>query len=281
MDLGVFLMGQPLDCFESAPYLCEIKLRRIKLHDVVATSGPQNGQLVSLADLKKMDVNGNPCSDLLNHLLILVGTCLVIEVHSPSPPINGHPHKFLNNLRNLPNFTTIQLHGSGRMGSHVRFTGPSGEVKMLVGYSQSDETWLSLESLAQFDTLRTKWLEIIHGDPLSSTSIYQALLPMRGLRTLTLSQSVDPNVFIHALDPTMSLSGLVTCPKLEKLDAERWQTIDIKKDIGMAAARVSRGAKLKSIRIISWDRVGYSQISALELEKHVSHVECSVWSGGL
>jgi hypothetical protein len=103
---------------------------------------------------------------------------------------------------------------------------------------------------------------------------------MEHLHTLALYRCTNLDVFIRALDPIVSSSGDVICPKLEnlvlvlRLSGER---LDIKNVIEMAAARASRGAKLKSVRIVSQDES--VQIDALELRKHVSHVECSPGDG--
>jgi hypothetical protein len=66
---------------------------------------------------------------------------------------------------------------------------------------------------------------------------------------------------------------VVVCPKLEELVIEHMEMVDIKNIIRMAAARASRGAKLKSVRIVS--QGGFVQIDVLELKKHVLHVECA------
>ena len=42
--------------------------------------------------------------------------------------------------------------------------------------------------------------------------------------------------------------------------------------IGAAAARASRGAKLKSVKIVGQDKL--ARIDVLELKKHVLDVEC-------
>jgi hypothetical protein len=259
-----------LDFFESAPYLC-----KIELHFANLTSGTQNGRLVSLAYLKKMDIIGNnPSSILLGHLIIPIGAELTTRVDVLGSPIENHLPRSLDNLRNLPGFTDVHL----RIGAHfsrLRLGGPNGQVSMVPRTSQLNTTSSILGSLARFDTSGTKHLKIDRGNSLSRVPPHRALLPMKHLRVLTLSRCTTPNIFIHALDPSVSLSGIVVCPKLEELvlvlrrDGE---TLDINNVIAMAAARASRGAKLESIRIISHDE--HVRIDTLELEKHASHVEC-------
>ena len=68
----------------------------------------------------------------------------------------------------------------------------------------------------------------------------------------------------------MSPSGALVCPKLEEFFVEHREPLDIRGIVRMAAARASRGANLKSVRIS--DR--YEQSDVLELKKYVSRVEC-------
>jgi len=152
------------------------------------------------------------------------------------------------------------------------FSGPNGQVKMDPRNSQLDGTCLVLEYLAQFDTSKTDRLEIIGGDPPSSGPPYQALLPMKDLRTLALYLCANPHVSTHALDPSTNASGDMVCPKLEKLVIDHRELLEIKDVIGMAAARELRGAKLKFVKIISWDGFVYAQPDVLKLKKHVLHV---------
>jgi hypothetical protein len=260
-----------LDFFESAPHL-----RKIELRSATLTSHTQNGRLVSLDRLEKMDIIGNyPPSILLGYLMIPVGAELTTQVGLHDSPIENHLPRSLDNLRNLPGFTDIHLH-IGEHFSRIRLSGPNGQVRMVPRTSQLNTTSSMLDSLARFDTSGTKHLEIYRGHSLSRIPPYRALLPMKHLRTLTLSRCTTPNIFIHALDPSASLSGIVVCPKLDELvlvlrrDGE---TLDVDNVIEMAAARASRGAKLESIKII--DHHERMQIDTLELEKHASHVECS------
>jgi hypothetical protein len=263
-------IGRFLDFFESAPHL-----RKIKLLVATPISGAQNGRLVSLVCLKWMEINGSePPSFLLDHLIIPVGAKLQTEGTSRGPLIETLLPRSLDNLRNLPNFTNIRLliH---KCYTQVQFIGPNGGVCMVPETRRVDTTCLALESLARFDTSKTERLEINRGNSPSSDPPYQALLPMRDLRTLTLSHCTSPDIFIHALDPDTSPSGAVVCPKLEelvlvlRLDGE---TFDIKNVIEMAATRASRGAKLKSVRIVTHNES--MQIDVLELRKHALHVEC-------
>ena len=261
-------VGQLLDFFEGAHCL-----REVELHSATPTSGAQHGRLVSLACLKRMyTTGGGPSALLLDHLLIPVGARLAIEVDLPTPPTEDSPPRFLDNLRNLTDFTIIQLYDEGS-NSHMLFSGPNGQVRMTPRISRLDGTCSVLEYLAQFDTSKTEQLEIIGGNSASSGPPSQALLPMKDLCTLTLYLCANPHVFIHALDPSVNASGIMVCPKLEKLIIDHRDSLEIKDVIGMAAARESRGAKLKFVMIISWDRSVYAQSDVLELKKHVLRVE--------
>ena len=139
----------------------------------------------------------------------------------------------------------------------------------------SNTTRLVLGSLARFNTSKAEWLKIDYGDSPSSDRPYRALLPMKDLRALMLYECATPDAFTHALDPNMNPSGVVACPKLEGLILvlrQNRETLDIKSVIKMAEARASRGAKLKSVRIVTHDES--MQIDALELREHVLYVEC-------
>ena len=184
-----------LDFFAGAPHL-----RKINLHFTIQPSIAQNGRLVSLAYLEKMKITGDrgrSASSLLNHLLIPVGARLTIGVDLPQ--IKDHPPKFIYNLGNLPDFTTIQLFGGA--SSLIQFSGPNGQVKMTPSTYQVDRTGSILESLGQFDTSRVEQLTFDHGSSLSSDLPYRALLPMKHLDTLTLRHYASSHIFVHALHP--------------------------------------------------------------------------------
>ena len=258
MPPGEITVGQLLDFFESAPHL-----REVDIWVVTPTSGAQNGRLVSLACLEKMNIIGDsPAFLLLDHLLIPVGAHMMIDTDLSSPP------RFLNNLRNLSNFTTIELWGASGSHLYMNFTGPNGQIRMF----PNNGTPMVLEALGQFDTSKIEHLEIGCSKSLSSDPPYRTLLPMKHLRTLSLYEFENSHIFIDALHPGMSPSGLVVCPKLKKLWIElHEETLDLKGFVGMAAARASRGAKLKSVTI---RQNSYVRTDVLELRKHVSRVDC-------
>jgi hypothetical protein len=263
---GGATVRQILDFFKSAPLL-----REVDFYSSTPTSGAQDCKLVSLACLKRMRITGGgSASLLLDHLLIPVGADLVIEVDLPSPPINDHSPRFLDNLKNLPSFTTIELWGE-ESHSYLQFSGPNGEVTMIAGGGPR----FVLESLDHFDTSKTEQLQIGYSKSLSGDPPHRMLLPMKHLRTLKLFQFESSHIFIHALHPSMSSLGTVVCPQLEELHIElKEETLDLKDVIEMAAARASKGAKLKSVKIVQGS---YTQTDVLELKKYVLHVELVRW----
>ena len=209
-------------------------------------------------------------SPLLDHLLIPVGARLTIEVDLPNPPIKDHPPRFLDNLRNLPDFTTIELTGYDSE-PQIQFSGPNGQVTMIPTTFWVDTTRFMIESLDQFDTSRTEQLTIDDGSPSSSDLLYRALLPMKHLRTLALRRCASSDAFIRALHPNMSPSGVLICPELEELAIVlNGMTLDMTSVIGVVVARASRGSKLKSIRIVDSEPVRANVLE--QLEKHVLHV---------
>ena len=256
---------QVLDFFEGAPHL-----REVDLYSTTPLSGAQPDRLVSLPYLERMDSRGHPSSHLFDHLLIPVGARLTVCVDLTTPPIGGHPPRFIDNLRNFSNFTTIKLDCGP---TRIQFSGPNGEVRMDL---RDDRTYMALESLAHFNTSKTEQLEIVGSDPPSCDPPHRAFLPMKNLRTLTLVRCKNPHFFVHALDPGMSLSGVVVCPKLEELVIEHREMFDIRSVTGTAAARASKGVGFKIVRIVPWRKVVHPQLDVLELEKYVRHVECEV-----
>ena len=265
-DTSSVPMRQLLDFLESAPHLRKVDLTEAPI------SGTQNGRLVSLACLKRMAIMGGPSSVLLDHMLIPVGAKLTTQVKLPGVLIEDHLPRSLDNLKNLSGFTKIQLSSCGGY-PHIKFSGPNGQVKMASDVYHDDETRMLFKSLSKFDTSKIKQLEIDSGDSPSSDHLYRALLPMEDLLILTLSLCVRPRVFIHALDPSMSSPGVLVCPKLEEIVIEHIGSFDIESILGVAAARASRGAKLKLVRIVN--RGDYMGVDVSELKKHVSRVECS------
>jgi hypothetical protein len=269
MPPGEVSAGQVLGFFEAAPHL-----REAEFHSTTLAADAQNKRLVSPTCLERMElIDCDSSSLLLNHLLIPAGTELTIQAESLGSLIEDHLPRSLDNLRNLSNFTTIQLR-LDRWSPRIRFSGPNGQVSMIAAAHGIDPACLVLESLARFDTSKTERLKIKRGDPLSSDFPYRAFLPMKDLRTLTLCRCVKPDTFISALYPNTSSSEAVVCPKLVELalvlraDGE---VFDIKGIIGVAAARASMGAKLKSVRIVGQD--GFVETDVLELKKHVLRVE--------
>jgi len=267
-DIWPVSMSQLLDFFESAPHLRDVVLRF-----EIPTSSDQTGRLVSLADLEEMYIDGGPSSDLLDHLLIPVGARLSAVVEFPS----SHPTRFLNNLRNFPDFTTIKLTADPE--PRIKFSGPKGKVDLNpITSSDDDELGLVLEFLALLDTSGTERLKIDFYHNTSGDQNYQILLPMKTLRTLRLEYPPSSHDFIQVLDPRNSSSGVVVCPKLEELIIQPNGQLDIGDVIGMAAARESKGAKLKSLWIFNLSEPEYAQSDVLKLKGHVSRVEVMEWT---
>ena len=258
-----------LDFFESAS-----RLRVIELDSATPTSGAQNGRSVSLDCLKKMGIDGGePPSLLLDHLLIPTGAKLAIRSPFRGSPVEANLPRSLGNLKNLSNFTKIDIL-LDELFVRMQFTGPNGGVLLESLTDRVDITSVVLESLAQFDTSDTRWLEISCANPPSRDLSYRVLLPMKNLHTFTLIQYTYPHAFVDALHPSLNPAGVVVCPKLEELAITLLDGVglDTKSMIAMAAARASRGAKLRTVRISD----GWSELrprGVLELRKHVLRVE--------
>ena len=262
-------VGQLLDFFESAPHLEEVTL-----YSATPTAGAPNGRVVSLACLKSMHIDDqNPSSVLLDHLLIPAGAKLDIWGNLVGSLIGKHLPRSLDNLKNLSDFTTIQLQSDG-YHTRINFSGPNGQVNVTLRAFSDNPTDFTLGSLAEFDTSRTEKLEICRGYLLTGDPLYQALLPMKDLRTLTFSECRNPDIFIRALQPSTSSSEVVVCPKLEELVLVVFTgetMFRITRATEMAAARASRGKKLRTVRIAGgWSAANFD---VSELRKHVWNVE--------
>ena len=121
---GEISLTQLLDFFESAPHLCNVEL-----YSVIPTPGAEGGRLVTLGCLEKMEIiDCGPPSVLLNHLSILVGATLWIEVDSANSLIEDLLPRSLDNLGNFTDFT-VRL-SVGEPDSRMEFSGPNGKVSI-------------------------------------------------------------------------------------------------------------------------------------------------------
>jgi len=268
--------GQLLDFFESAPHLHNIDLLYITL-----ISSGENGRLVSLDHLERMEIiDCGPTSVLLDHLVIPVGAELISQLDSITFIIEDHIPRSLDNLKNLSSVAKIRLHLDGSEPLFMRFSGPDGQLCITNTYIYIPLSQ-ALESLARFDTSKTKRLRIdSSSDPLSRDVAYRALLPMKNLHTLVLSRSTSLLcAFMDVLNPNTSPSKEVVCPSLQELIFVRRprrgfgrggeEEFHMQAVIEMAAVRASRGAKLGTIK----NRAKLDPVDVLELRKHVLHVE--------
>jgi len=268
---GEITVRHLLDFFESAPHL-----REVNLYVTTPTSGAQNGRLVPLAYLKRMEITSDgPYSVLLDHLLIPVCAELVLEVDFLSSPADDLPRS-LDNLRNLSNFTTIKLHVD-ELCPYMTFSGPNGRVSIIPTPTLFNETSLLLGLLDRLDTSRTERFRIENDKYLYRDLVYCVLLPLKELRALMVYECNGPNVFFNALHPSTSSPDAVVCPKLEELVlvlCENGKVFDMGVLIGMAEVRASGGKRLKTVRIVD----GGDELNpegVLELGKHVGRVECT------
>ena len=258
---GDLSVGQLLDFLQSAP-----RLRKIVLYAATLVSGGENGRLISLDHLKRVDIKFcGPSSILLDHLVIPVGARLTTQPRWSYSIVEDHIPRSLDNLKNLSGFTKIHIHDN--LSPHLRLSGPNGRFSMDAGYADNPN-WV-LEYLARFDTSKAERLQIYSRIGLSGGTFYQTLLPMDNLRTLIFSLRSKLCILTDALNPNKSLSRKVVCPLLEELMfVFRLGGPEFNSVMEMAAARVSRGVKLKSVMVDSLDLA-----DILELKKHVLHVE--------
>ena len=247
-------VGCLLDFFESAPCLC-----KIWLHFAAPTFGTQRGRLVSLECLKRMKIVGGSPSLLLDHLLIPAGAKLYGSFHLP---------KSLD----FPSiFFRFRIH------LYVRGFYPSirgWKISILPATPPPTTTCRVLEALAQVDPSNIERLRLEGADLMgySGCDHHPALERMTDLRSITISRCNDVSGFMNDLSWSDHL-----CQNLEELILDPrvdGGKFDIQTVINLAARRASWDwAKLKSVRIVSWDKS--VQANALKLKEHVPHVECS------
>ena len=269
---GDISIGQLLDFFESAP-----RLKNVDLECATPVSGAQRGRFVQLKCLKWMGIQGaEPCSLLLDHLLIPVGAKVEIRTYSPGSRLEAHLPRSLRNFRNLSNLNKISL----TLDVHLvmKFTGPHGKLSLDCPEPPDSTTSQVFEYLARIDTSRIEQLEVFGGNPPSRDLPHQVLLRMKNLRILALYQCRGLHLFIRALHPDVNSSEVVVCPDLGELilaPLTNGRVFDINDLVSMATARASVWANLGNVRIICrQDEVDLGDL--LELRKHVPDVECGL-----
>lgn len=261
---GEFPVKYLLDFLESAPHL-----HKIQLHHATPTFDGQTGRLVPLRCLKRMTISGwQPPSLLFNHLLIPGNAKLTTQVDLR---YSFHIPRSFDTIRALTGFT-IHMHVAG-FHPTIQFSGSDEEISIIPATPQATLSCRVLESLALFDPSQVERLRLAGGDLMvGNCAIGPALWVMTHLRTLTISRCKNLSDFI----PHLGGYAMCPCPELEELIIDPrvgGERFDIQRVVAMAVARASKGARLKSIRIVSRDK--FVQACALELKEHVSHVECS------
>ena len=281
-----------LDFFESTPLL-----NRISLHDSVPTSfNVPTGRLVPLLHLEELIICGLPAhSNFIKHLIIPTASFVDLDFNfsTDSTPV---PACLANNFNNLHDITTIYLF-LDRSSSYrrMRLIGPNGELRM--SGSWADEARSSsvagrqfFWSLREFDLSKTRRLGVSKfpsspGKEIENSPIFQTLLLMKHLRTLTLIEVRDPS-FIFSLNPGKNKSHTVLCPELEELilyvTQEDWSYL--RELMEMASERAKNHVKLSSITFVSLDEICPKE-EVFRLRRCVSHVEYKLddkppsWSG--
>ena len=271
---------QLLDFFEHAPLLSKIMLWEAS----PTTSDAPLGRAVALPHLKLLQISAEPVhSVLLKHLLIPSGAVLILgfDFDDDKSPIPVCLPKPFDNLKNIFPITSINLLFNSTLS--LRLNGPNGGL-YIYGNSTGAPTSLpvihhrGLRSLKHFPISVTERLTIgtcdIRPIQLTKMSIpYQALLLMKALRTLTLTDCLNVS-FFSALDPSKNSSGNVVCPGLEELVLyiRSEERLCLKRLLPMAKERSSKGAGLSTIKIISMKEF-VSAEEVFKLRAHVTRVE--------
>jgi len=275
--MGPLFVAQLLDFFESTPLL-----NRIALHDLIPTSfNDPPGRVVPLLHLKELIIHRLPAhSTFIKHLSIQTASLvdLDFDFRTDSTPI---PACLANNFNNLCHITTIYLLLNEY--KRMRLIGPSGELRMFGTWATTNRSPSVAEhrffwSLRKFDLSKTQRLTVSKfssspGKEIEKSPIFQTLLLMKSLRTLTL---VDVNnlSFIRSLNPQRNKSHIILCPELEELVIHVKQRgwLYLQELMEMASERAKDLAKLASITIVSPDEV-CSKEEVFRLRRCISRVE--------
>ena len=220
------ILAYLLDFFGSAP-----RLQDIELHNSVPTSSDTPpGRIVPLSSLRELRIIGCPANSiLLDHLSIPSGATvtLVFSFSGRIPPIPPRIPDALDNLYNLSHITAVNL-GFGPGQRAMQLNGPSGELYVRgewkrEGARRHAGTNRLLRFVDRFDTSRCRRLSITRYNsrpdlftPIAMCAIYQLLLPMDDLHTLTLIKS-NELPFILTLNPDKNSDKTVLCPELEEI----------------------------------------------------------------
>ena len=252
-----------LDFFASAP-----RLRKIRLSFATPTFGTQRGRLVTLPHLRRMSIfGGGPPSLLFDHLLIPAGAKLTTEVDSRG---TLHLPKSLDFLDIFSRFK-IHLHVRDFYPS-IRFIAPDCQISIIPANPPATPTSCRvLDSLSRFHPLKVERLRLADGNLMRQGGCdFWVFNRMKDVRTLTISRCTGMSRFFRFFNDSRD------CPRLEHLildprgDEEKF---DIQSVITLAAEKAARGTGLKSVKIVSWDKV--VQASASKLQEYVPRVECS------
>ena len=259
-------VGQFLDFFESAP-----RLLVVDLVSATPAIGTQDRRSVALAHLRRLTIYGfHPPAVLLNHLIIPVGAETSIQLETQHLKINELLPRSPTNLKNLSNFTEVDLHFD-QAPLLIEFTGPSG--RFTIGLPRCpNATCFAARVLERLGTSNIRRLGM-GGVFFVADEIRRAIRSMTGLRTLEVS--LRNGVFPLGLLPSLAPNNVTVCPELEKLVCRVPGGYNVRKVLGFAAGRFSRGVPLKSIELISFDAPIRTEWVA-ELREYVPHVETRV-----
>jgi hypothetical protein len=238
--------------------------------------------VIPLLNLEKLTIEDLPAHSIfLDHLSIPTGASLNLgfsfSYDSPSIPVC-----LANDFKNLSSYHHNQHKCERTTGARAcNSTGPSGELRTR-GRRNTSSLFLSL---SKFDLSKTRRLSVTayHNAPrdeFPESPIFQTLLLMKNLRTLTLLE-IDIIPFINALNPKQNKTRTVACSELEELILyirRRDQTLPLDELKNMASERAQRSSKLPSITIISLG-IAFPKEAVFSLRNYVSRVEYKLETG--
>ena len=272
-----------LDFLGSAPLLSSIELS-----SVPAVLDTLPARIVPIPHLKRLVLySPSAHSTLLKYISVPTGASLVLDFPfsgGGSPIFDCLPRNFIN-LRNLSRITSISLL-LGPGVKYTRFDGPSGRLYLYGTWTDRDHSSHTTQcqifrSIGELNMASTQRLAVTRytpspGNMIDKSPVFQALLPMNDLRTLTLLECNNRS-FIRALNPEKNRPGTVACPNLENLvlyieELDQLCILELKE---MASARAGRYARLPSITIVGLGEL-LPKGEVFTLREHFPHVEYKV-----
>ena len=284
-DPGALTMTQILDFLESAPLL------HIEIMGSIPSSCDALPQrIVTLRHLETLEITADRIHCIVKHLRIPVGASVKVwaKFRGEAFPLLEYLWGTSPNIKNISHTSAVNL-SFGFNQRRAKLSGPSGSL-CLSGHWENQVTpsttldYRILRALGPRILSTTERLTISYYDlpdlaNIEECLVFQTLRSMNNLQSLALSRGND-QPFIFALNPAKNSSEAVLCPSLKKLNLFRgpWRPTNDLAVVDMARGRALRGARLSSVKIVTFGCTGtpVRETEMSELREHVTQVKLMV-----